>query len=140
MAKYILYTDGAARGNPGPAGAGCHIENEDGETIASVSEYLGTTTNNQSEYKALIFGLEKVLALASQDEDPPVIECRMDSELIVEQMNQNYKVKHPELKTLYASVREIIISLGGAVTFKHVPREKNKKADKLANEAIDNTW
>ena len=140
MAHYILYSDGAARGNPGPAGAGCVIQDKEKETVATVSEYLDTLTNNQAEYRALLLGLEKILAIATKDDEMPTIECKLDSELIVEQMNQNYKVKDKELKTLHASVRDLVMELGGGVTFKHIPRSKNKKADKLANEAIDNTW
>ncbi len=127
-----INTDGGARGNPGPAAAGVVIA-RDGETLATISHYLGELTNNSAEYRALIMGLEKAKELGLGAEQ---IEVRMDSELIVKQMNGQYKVKHPDMKPLHAAVNELVDELGG-VDFVHVRREQNKEADKLVNEALD---
>lgn len=127
-----INTDGGARGNPGPAAAGVVIA-RDGETLATISQYLGELTNNSAEYRALILGLEKAKELGLGEEQ---IEVRMDSELIVKQMNGQYKVKHPDMKPLHAAVNELALELGG-VDFVHVRREQNKEADKLVNEALD---
>jgi len=129
--KIFIYTDGGARGNPGPAGIGAVLYNEDQEVLAEISKYLGQATNNQAEYKALIFGLKKALELEAQE-----VSCYLDSELVVRQLNREYKVKNKDLAPLFLEVHNI--SLGfKKITFTHIPREKNKQADKLANEAMD---
>ncbi len=138
MERFLVHTDGGARGNPGPAGSGAVVERVvDGqrELVAEVSEYVGETTNNIAEYRALIFALESVKVQAS--ELPVSVEAVMDSQLIVEQMNGNYKVRNAGLKPLYDRVRQLVIELGGAVTFRHVFRAENKHADRLVNQAID---
>ncbi|HEX5038434.1 MAG TPA: ribonuclease HI family protein [bacterium] len=134
MSKYFLYTDGAARGNPGPAGAGAFICTGDGKTVAEIAEYLGETTNNVAEYKGLIYGLEKLIELGAKD-----VEIRADSELMVRQLNGQYKVKHPNLIPLY---REALDLLRKIPSFKimHIRREQNAEADRLSNEAIDNHY
>ena len=128
--KIKLFTDGGARGNPGPAGIGAVIK--DGEkTILEANEYIGETTNNQAEYKALILGLEKAKELKAEE-----VECFLDSELVTKQMNREYKVKNKELAPLF--VKAWNLSLGfKKIIFNHIYREKNKEADKLVNEAID---
>jgi len=132
MTKFFLYTDGAARGNPGPAGAGAFICMGDGKAVAEIAEYLGETTNNVAEYKGLLFGLEKLIELGARD-----VEIRADSELMVRQLNGQYKVKHPNLIPLYREALELLRKIP---SFKiiHVRREQNKEADRLSNEAIDN--
>lgn len=132
MTKFFLYTDGAARGNPGPAGAGAYICTPDGKAVAEIAEYLGETTNNVAEYKGLLYGLEKLIELGAQD-----VEIRADSELMVRQLNGQYKVKHPNLIPLY---REALDLLRKIPSFKimHIRREQNAEADRLSNEAIDN--
>ncbi len=132
LKKFILYTDGAARGNPGPAGAGAFICTEDGVAVAEIAEYLGETTNNVAEYKGLLFGLERLIALGAKD-----VEVRADSELMVRQLNGQYKVKHPNLIPLYREAQGLLRKIP---SFKivHVRREQNKDADRLSNEAIDN--
>ncbi len=131
MNKYILYTDGAARGNPGPAGAGAFICTEDGNVVAEVVRYLGETTNNVAEYQALLAGLEKLIQLGAED-----VEIRADSELMVRQIQGRYRVKNPNLLILF---REAVLLLKkiGKYSIKHIAREENSEADRLANQAID---
>ena len=128
---FIINTDGGARGNPGPAGIGVVICDGDNQVIAKHKAYIGEATNNVAEYKALILALEQAVRLGSTD-----IIINMDSELVVRQMQGKYKIKEPQLKLLAAEVFKL--SNGFAkISFIHVPREKNKQADKLVNEAID---
>jgi ribonuclease HI len=129
----VIYTDGGARGNPGPAGIGIVIE-DDGKIVGEIKKYLGDNlTNNWAEYQALIAGLGE---LVERDYAKRKLEVRMDSELIVKQMKGEYKVKHPDLKPLHMQVRELLHHFPHT-TFTHIPREKNKIADRLVNEAID---
>ena len=127
----MLRTDGASRGNPGPAAAGVVIESEDGALLATGKKYLGTLTNNQAEYRALILGLKAVSARA-----PSSVAVLMDSELIVKQMNGQYRVKDAQLQPLYEEARTLAAALP-RVTFQHVRRGFNARADALANEALD---
>jgi ribonuclease HI len=131
--KLVINTDGGARGNPGPAGIGVAIADDAGKIIARHKQYIGEATNNVAEYKALILALSEALAFSPI---PLALEIRMDSELIVRQMNGQYKIKEPTLKLLAAEVLKLISKFKN-VTFHHVPREQNKEADKLVNEAID---
>ena len=138
MERFIIRTDGGARGNPGPAGSGAAIERVvDGRTelVAEVSEYVGETTNNIAEYRAVIFALEAVKTHAVAL--PVEVDARLDSQLIVEQMNGRYKVKNAGLKPLHNQVRALVLELGGVVTFRHVFRAENTHADRLVNQAID---
>lgn len=129
--KLTIYTDGGARGNPGPAGIGAVILDERGRVVEEISEYIGQATNNQAEYKALIAGLNKARDLGGEE-----IEVFLDSELVVKQLNREYRVKDKDLAPLF--VQAYNISLGfKKIIFKHVPREKNKLADKLVNIALD---
>jgi len=129
--KFIIYTDGGARGNPGPAGIGVVIKNERGEVIFEISNYIGEATNNQAEYKAVVAAIEKVKELGADE-----LEFFLDSELVVKQLNREYKVKNRELAPLFVRIYNASMEFK-KVTFKHVPREKNKEADKLVNQAID---
>lgn len=131
MTRYLLYTDGAARGNPGPAGAGAYICTEDGEAVAEIAEYIGETTNNVAEYQGLIFGLKKLIELGGQE-----VEIRADSELMVKQLKGEYRVKHPNLIPLYREVRTLLEKVPSYKII-HVRREMNKEADRLSNQAID---
>lgn len=126
-----LYTDGAARGNPGPAGVGIVIYDENGEILAQDCKYLGTATNNIAEYQGLLAGLQ-----LAQKYQPCSVKVFMDSELIVRQMTGLYKVKNEGLIGFFRAAREIVGSFE-KVDFTHIPREKNKLADSLANQAID---
>jgi ribonuclease HI len=129
----IIYTDGGARGNPGPAGAGVVIQ-KDGATVAELKKYLGDgITNNWAEYEALLLALEETRKLGLHRED---IEIRMDSELIVRQMKGEYKVKDKNLKVQFLKADDILGEFG-KVRFQHIPRAENSEADRLVNEAID---
>ncbi|MCL5407167.1 MAG: ribonuclease HI family protein [Patescibacteria group bacterium] len=136
--KIIIFSDGGARGNPGPAGIGCVIQNAN--LKSQISKYIGTTTNNQAEYTAVIEALKWVIAnhtVTATSQVAVEVEFFLDSELVVEQLNGRYKVKNEGLKPLFWQIRDLIMQLGGKVTFKHIPREQNKEADKLVNLAID---
>ena len=126
-----MHIDGAARGNPGPAGAGVLILGPDGEVVERVHRWLGEATNNVAEYRALLLGLERAQALGFTD-----LEVCSDSELLVRQLNGQYKVKHPTLRELYAQAVERIGEFQ-RVHIRHVPRELNADADALANRGID---
>jgi ribonuclease HI len=126
----IASIDGGSRGNPGPAGYGVHIERADG-TIVELKEFLGTTTNNVAEYSALLAALR----WATEHGASPLL-IRSDSELLVKQMRGEYRVKNPGLQPLYEDARALIRRIG-RVTFEHVRRELNTDADRLANEAMD---
>ncbi|MBN2885015.1 ribonuclease HI family protein [Patescibacteria group bacterium] len=129
--KLIIHSDGGARGNPGPAGIGACLHDEAGNLQAEVSLFLGIATNNQAEYKALLAGLEKALELKAEE-----VECYLDSELVVKQINHEYKVKNKELAPLFLQVYNISTKFK-KTKFIHIPREQNKMADQLANDAMD---
>jgi len=131
MNKIILYTDGGARGNPGPAGIGAVLYNEAKEKIAEISKYLGVATNNQAEYIALIEGLKKAKELKAKE-----VDVFMDSELVVKQLNREYKVKNKDLAPLFLQVYNLSLNFS-KISFSHIYREANKVADALANEAMD---
>ncbi|ARX83112.1 hypothetical protein SMD44_02526 [Streptomyces alboflavus] len=132
MREFIVEADGGSRGNPGPAGYGAVvIDAESGETLAEAAEYIGVATNNVAEYKGLVAGLKAAHAL-----DPAAsVHVRMDSKLVVEQMSGRWKIKHPDMKPLAAEAARVLP--GTRVTYEWIPREKNKHADRLANEAMD---
>ena len=130
--KLTIFTDGGARGNPGPAASGIVIKNETGETLAEFGEYLGEQTNNYAEYSALIAGLKKAAELGGTE-----IECRLDSELVTKQMKREYKVKEPTLQKLYIQAHNATMAFK-KVSFHHIFREANKEADRLVNEILDN--
>lgn len=130
-----IFTDGGARGNPGPSGAGAVIY-KGKSLIAEVSEFLGHQTNNFAEYEALLLALEATRAeLGSPVKEQVTV--KMDSELIVRQMTGVYKVKDATLKIKHAAAKEMIRESFPQIEFKHVRREENTEADKLANDAMD---
>ncbi len=135
MNGITIYTDGGSRGNPGPSGSGAVVY-QGKKKIADVSEFLGIQTNNWAEYEALILALEAAQEVLGSPVDAPVT-VKMDSELIVRQMKKEYRVKHPALKIKYAHVRALIEKSFPRISFVHVPREENKEADALANDAMD---
>lgn len=135
--KIIIYTDGGARGNPGPAGIGAVILDEAGKTVGEVSRYIGSATNNVAEYEALIAALNEAKKIFGAKLREMEIEVRMDSELIVRQISGMYKVKEPTLKEKFAVVATMRMEDTPNIVFTHVPREKNVRADELVNEAID---
>lgn len=127
--KATLHTDGGARGNPGPAGIGAVLKI--GEKEFLFKKYIGSTTNNQAEYQALMLGMHEA-ALAGVTE----LECYLDSELVVKQLRREYKVKNGELAILFVKVWNQMNDFK-KVSFHHIRREQNALADKLANEAMD---
>ncbi len=129
--KAVIWVDGAARGNPGPASIAAIIKGEDGEILARISQRIGITTNNQAEYQALIAALEKAISLGIRH-----VYVNSDSELMVKQLNGKYRVKNAHLKPLYQKVIQLQSSLE-TFTIRHIPREQNREADKLANKAFD---
>ncbi|WP_369246223.1 bifunctional RNase H/acid phosphatase [Streptomyces sp. R41] len=132
MREFIVEADGGSRGNPGPAGYGSVvIDAATGETLVERAEYIGIATNNVAEYRGLVAGLR-----AAHELDPTAsIRVRMDSKLVVEQMSGRWKIKHPDMKPLAAEAARILPS--EQVTYEWIPREQNKHADRLANEAMD---
>ena len=129
--KLLLFSDGAARGNPGPSGAGAVLMLPDGKIVARLGKYLGIQTNNHAEYCAAILGLEAALRLGATE-----VEMIADSELLVKQVNGIYKVKNEHLKELWSRVRELMRRFDKA-TIRHVLRAYNKEADEMSNRAID---
>jgi probable phosphoglycerate mutase len=128
----VIYTDGGSRNNPGPAGIGV-VAYRGEEQLFTVSEFLGVQTNNWAEYQGVIRALEVVLEKKLEQEP---VEIRMDSKLVVEQLLGNWKIKEPSLKPQAARALALIAKCA-AVDFTHIPRERNKVADQLANEAMD---
>jgi ribonuclease H / adenosylcobalamin/alpha-ribazole phosphatase len=129
--RATLWTDGGARGNPGPAAYGYVLEAEDGTILAAHGEAIGTATNNVAEYRALVAGLAKAAELAVGE-----LEVMSDSELLVKQMRGEYKVKNAALRELWDEANDLARRLG-AVHFTAVRREHNELADRLVNEALD---
>jgi ribonuclease HI len=138
MEKIIIYTDGGARGNPGPGGIGVVIADVKGRILKEYGEYLGENiTNNEAEYQAVIFGLKKAKALFGKDRIKTAeVEVRADSELLVKQMNGQYKIMEPRIQQLFITVWNLKIEFG-KVSFISIPREQNKEADRLVNEVLD---
>lgn len=130
ISEISIYIDGAARGNPGPAGAGIVLKEGD-KTVKGIHKYLGDTTNNIAEYSAAIFGLEAAIALGYKN-----VALYMDSELVSQQLKGEYRVKDENMKTLFEKVISLINSFD-TVKIVKIDREKNKEADKLANKAIN---
>ncbi len=129
--RVVIFTDGAADPNPGPAAIGVIIKDEQGKLIARISQCIGTTTNNQAEYKAIIAALEKAIKLGATH-----VEINSDSELVVRQLSGIYRVKKAALKPLYQKVKQLQGLLEG-FTITHIPRQQNIEADNLANTALD---
>jgi len=130
----LLYADRACRGNPGMGGAGAVLVDAKGRVVCSLKKFLGLCTNNIAEYQALILGLE-----AAVERRPKKLHIFLDSELLVRQVDGSYRVKHKNLKPLMDKVRGLLSSLE-SYTIQHIERSENKKADELANEAIDEAF
>ena len=138
MKKIIIYTDGGSRGNPGPSATGVVFCNEKGQVIKKYLEYLGEATNNEAEYQAVILALKKFKALFGKKlAQNTEIELRSDSELLIKQLNGEYKILEPKIQSLFIAVWNLKLDFK-KVKFKLISREKNKEADQLVNEAIDN--
>lgn len=137
MEKIIIYTDGGARGNPGPAGIGALIMDADETVLKEISEYIGHATNNIAEYTALVRALEETQKIFGGRTRDMEIEVRMDSELVVRQLSGAYKVKDQNLKEKFSRIAHMRMEDFPNIVFVHVRREKNAHADKLVNAAID---
>ncbi len=129
--KIVIYTDGGARGNPGPAGIGVVIYDQNKKLISEISQYLGEATNNQAEYQAVIIALEKAKKIGAEE-----INLFSDSELMISQLKGDLKVKNKELGSLFVKIWNLKQSFK-KVKFHHLPRAENKRADQLVNQAID---
>jgi len=133
----IVYTDGGSRGNPGPSALGVVLADEKGKIIKKYGQFLGEMTNNQAEYQAVIFALKKIKALLGKDKIQSLeVEIRSDSELLVSQLQGKFKILDENIQKLFISVWNLKIDYK-KVEFVLIPREKNKEADFLANDALD---
>ncbi len=137
MKKIIIYTDGGSRGNPGPGAIGVVFCNEKGEILKKYSEYLGEITNNEAEYEAIIFALKKFKQLFGKKlAKNSEIEIRSDSELVIKQLNGEYKILDPKLQKLFITLWNLKLDFK-KIKLKLIPREKNKLADKLVNQILN---
>ena len=127
----VVYADGASRGNPGPASIGAVVYDASGREVQTVSRRIGRATNNEAEYQAAIAGLEAALALGASQ-----VSLRMDSELVVRQIEHRYKVRNPRLQPMFARVMELRRRFR-EFDVDSIPRAMNKRADELANQALD---
>jgi len=129
--ELTIYSDGGSRGNPGQAAIGAVIFDQEGNKIKEISEHIGTATNNQAEYIAVIKALEEASNMKAEK-----VKVFMDSELVVKQARREYKIKNPELSSLFVKLWNIV-SKFKECSFNHIPREKNSEADALVNKALD---
>lgn len=138
MPDYILYTDGGSRGNPGPAGSGAYITDGSGKMLKEATQFLGNTTNNVAEWNAVVLALETLKKIVPKDKRKKVqVEIRMDSELVAKQIRGEYQMKHPTLFPYFIAVWNMRVAEFPHMTIVHIPREKNKEADRLSNVAMD---
>ena len=129
--KLSIYTDGGARGNPGPAAIGIVVKDGKGNVIKEVGKYIGKTTNNEAEYRALVSGLDSVL-----DKDVNEVDCFLDSLLVVKQLNGDFKVKNANIKRFWNEIKRLERNFK-KITYNHIERSKNSEADALVNEVLD---
>lgn len=131
MLKLISFSDGGARGNPGPAAIGVVIQDESGKELKGIKETIGETTNNQAEYKALLRAVNEAISMQATE-----LLCNLDSELVVKQLQGKYKIKETGLQVLAAEVLKLTGKFN-RIEFRHVRREQNARADELVNQALD---
>ena len=137
MKKIIVYTDGGSRGNPGPSALGAVLKDEKEKTLKKYSQFIGQATNNQAEYRAMIFALKKIKALLGKKTVENLeVEIRSDSELLISQLQGKYKILDKNIQDLFIKIWNLKIDYKN-VGFVLIPREENQEADKLANEALD---
>ena len=129
--KVVIFIDGASRGNPGPAGLGVVIKDENKKTIKEFYKYIGNATNNIAEYNALVYGLQEALIIGAEE-----VILNLDSELVAQQLKGEFRVKDPRIKSLFDQAVHLINAFKKFDVI-HINREKNKEADKLANKAIN---
>jgi ribonuclease HI len=127
-----VWTDGASRGNPGPAAIGVMIKDGEGKTVAAKGQVIGRRTNNVAEWEAVRYALECAVHLRAEK-----VHLRADSELVIKQLTGAYRVKHADLRPIYEAVKELESRFAKGVSYEHVPREQNREADHLANVALD---
>jgi len=137
MEKVIAYTDGGARGNPGPAGLGVQITDGDGKVLKEVAQFLGNATNNFAEYNGVLVALQTLKAMFGKTTKEMDVEIRLDSELVKKQLNNEYQIKEPGLVPMFIEIHNLRVSNFPNLTLTHIPREKNKEADRLSNEAMN---
>lgn len=138
MTKIYLNTDGGSRGNPGPAGCGTVVSDEKGTVLKKASKFLGTTTNNEAEYQAVILGLETLKKMYGTDKLKNLeIVVKMDSELVCKQLNGQYQLKEEKLWPFFIRIWNLQVKDLPKIKFTYIPREQNSLADGLANEAMD---
>lgn len=139
MNKIIIYTDGGSRGNPGPSAIGAVFKDSSGKIIKSYGEKIGHGTNNEAEYKAIIFALQKAKLLFGKDKVKKMdVHMKMDSELAFKQLTGEYKLSTESIQRLFIQVHNLKTDFG-KITFEHIPREENKEADFALNKALDET-
>ncbi|MEA3293210.1 MAG: ribonuclease HI family protein [Patescibacteria group bacterium] len=137
MEKIIIYTDGGSRSNPGHSAIGVVVYNNKGDILKEYSQYLGEGTNNEAEYQAVIFALKKLKVLFGKKVGKEfAIEIRSDSEFLVKQLNGEYKILNPSIQNLFLEAWNLKVDFK-EIKFVHIPREKNQRADKLVNNALN---
>jgi ribonuclease HI len=136
METWTCYTDGGARGNPGPSGIGVVIESPTGERT-ELSKFLGNGTNNYAEYAAVVLALTELKKKLGSRTKEIALEVKLDSELVKKQLSAEYQIKEPSLVPQFIEIHNLRVSAFPHLTFTHIPREENKDADRLANEAMD---
>jgi ribonuclease HI len=129
--KLLIHTDGGSRGNPGPGAIGIAVLNDQKKLIKEIGKFIGRSTNNEAEYKAVIEGLKTCKEMGGKE-----LKFFIDSLLVVSQLNGKFKIKEPRMKKFYLEIKELEKSFD-SVTYLHVPREKNYMADKIVNEVLD---
>ncbi len=137
MEKIIAYTDGGARGNPGPAAVGVYITTAGGRLVREVKQAIGNSTNNFAEYYGVLLALQTLKELYSKNSNAMEFEIRLDSELVKKQLNAEYQINEPGLVPMFIEIHNMRVSSFPHLTFTHVQRELNKEADRLVNEALD---
>ncbi len=136
MENWTCYTDGGARGNPGPSGIGVVIESPQGERT-ELSKFLGNGTNNYAEYAGVVLALTELKKKLGTRTKEAAVEVKMDSELVKKQLSHEYQIKEPSLVPQFIEIHNLRVSAFPNLTFTYIPREENKDADRLANEAMD---
>ena len=137
MNKVICYTDGGARGNPGPAAIGVYITDEAGTVLKEVGQTIGNSTNNYAEYHAVMVGLETLKQVLGEDTKATAIEIRLDSELVKKQLNGEYQINEPGLVPLFVVIHNLRVASSPNIAFTQISSEQNKEADRLVHEALD---
>ncbi len=137
METIIIYTDGGARGNPGPAGIGVYVTDAKGTMVMEYAQAIGNSTNNFAEYQAVATGLQVIKQKFGKRTKDMQFELRLDSELVKKQLNAEYQIKEAGLVPLFIEIHNLRVSAFPHLTLTHVPRAQNKEADRLVNEALD---